>query len=246
MGVREIRELPANRRIIVAIDTPDLAAGFEVATRLGDLVWGVKLGFVPLLSHGLKIVEQYVHQSFRVMVDPKFMDIPNTVEIAAGLCQAAGSGLCTMHASMGRKGMQAVSRACGDKVVSLGVTALTSMDDEDCIDVYGDVSSVVVPRLAKLALTKGNAGGIVCSPADLPVLKAVLPDLSNHLVVTPATRPLWAQAGDQARRATPEEAMRDGADLLVIGRPITQADDPVRATRMIVDEVKVGLDARGS
>ena len=208
----------------------------------------MKLGHIPLAEHGASAIARFrdlgleVEVTISIMADPKLADIPETVAGAAALYRGHGAALCTMHASMGKAAMRAVAQVCGDVMIPLAVTVLTSMSDEDCIEVYGAPPSIVVPRLVKLALEKGNAGGIICSPADLRTLREHVPDFDQRLFVTPGIRPVGADANDQARIETPRQAILNGATLLVIGRPITKATDPVAAAVVIVEEISNALE----
>lgn len=247
MNILELQQLSADRRVILPIDTADLAAGLALASRVRHLIWGVKLGHIPLAEHGAVIIRRFldlgveVGAEINVMADPKLMDIPNTVSGAAVVYRSYGASLCTMHASMGKTAMKAVVKACRGETLSLAVTVLTSMGDEDCEEVYGAKPDVVVPRLANLALEKGGADGIVCSPADLIGLRETVRDFDSRLFVTPGVRPAGSDTDDQARVATPGQAIRNGATLLVIGRAISKASDPLAATERIVVEIDEAL-----
>lgn len=245
MNVQEIKRLPAVRRIILPLDTPDLEKMDALVDQLGQLIWGVKIGYIPALAHGASLIRRFVDMGVSVMADPKFFDIPNTVGGGAMVCRDAGASLCTMHASSGPKAMQKIADVCDSSnggMMSLAVTVLTSMDTDECKAVYDAGPDVVVPRLTTLALEQGGAHGIVCSPADLPGLRATMPNFDDVLFVTPGVRLAGVSADDQARVATPGQAIRNGADLLVIGRPISNANDPLAATQAIVAEIDRAFD----
>lgn len=241
MQVKDLKALPPTRRIILPIDTPDLAAGLELAGRLMDWIWGVKIGHIPLAVRGAPAVRMFVDRGIRVMADPKLDDIPFVVRGAAQVYRDHGAELCTMHASMDVAGMRAVAEACGNSMFSLAVTVLTSISEKGCRKIFRALPSIAVSDLAKLALLEGNAHGIVCSPADLNVLAERVPGFRDHLIVTPGVRPAGEDTHDQARVGTPGQAIRNGAKLLVIGRAITGAKDPVAAARAIVDEIDEAL-----
>ena len=180
----------------------------------------------------------------QVFLDLKFHDIPNTVQAAARQAGMLGVSLLTVHASGGLKMMEAavdgVRAAAKAKGVAqptrvLAVTALTSLGAEDLAEVglEGSPEEVVV-RLARLAQAAG-VDGVVASPREIAVIRQACGP--NFLIVTPGIRPVTGGSDDQARTATPESAIRAGADYLVVGRPITQAADPVAAAQAMVDEI---------
>ncbi len=237
MNVQDLKRLPANRRIILSIDTADIKTGLALADSVRNMVWGVKLAPTFLIKHGESGIRRFIDAGFPVMADPKLYDIPMQVAGAATSCREAGAVLCTMHASMAEEGMRVVVEACGDDMLSLAVTVLTSMSDEQCRRIYGAGSDVVVQRLVEEALSRGCAHGLVCSPADLPELRQRLSNFDDLLFVTTGVRPAGVSADEQKRVATPGQAILNGATLLVIGRPISKASDPVAATRQIVAEI---------
>lgn len=243
VNVQQLKDLPANRRIILSIDTPDLDAGIALATQLKDLIWGVKIGYIPFLDRGKAAIKRFKDHGINVMADPKLHDIPNTVRGATAICREAGADFITMHASMGAEGMKAVTQECGDSMLSLAVTVLTSMFEDDCYAIYGDESKVVISQLAQFAMDEDHAHGIVCSPNDLGILRDELENFDDTLFVTPGVRPAGSNADDQARVATPGQAILDGATLLVIGRAITMADDPQETTKAIVEEIEYALQS---
>ena len=226
-------------RIIVALDYPHAAQARQMVARLDATRSALKVGKELFTRAGPQFVEELVAGGFRVFLDLKFHDIPNTV---AGACAAArdlGVWMLNVHASGGSAMMEAARSALGDaadRPLLIAVTVLTSMDEEDlaCIGVHATPSQHVV-RLAALA-EESQLDGVVCSAQDLVMLRqAVAPEF---LAVTPGVRPEGAPASDQKRIATPAEALAAGASYLVIGRPITAAEDPMRALAAIEREIE--------
>ncbi|HNT89483.1 MAG TPA: orotidine-5'-phosphate decarboxylase, partial [Candidatus Hydrogenedentes bacterium] len=173
----------------------------------------------------------------RVFLDLKFHDIPNTVAHAAKAAADLGAGLCTLHASGGRKMIEAARKAVEETSTRLlAVTVLTSLTDamlEEELGVPGTAAETVA-RWAKSAVEAG-AHGIVCSPREIALVRAAVGP--EPLVVTPGIRPAWAGQDDQARVMTPREAADAGADMIVVGRPILKHPNPAEAIRLIREEL---------
>jgi len=234
--------MPPQDRILVALDTPDLARAKALATTLSGLVGGLKVGKEFFTAHGPQGIRE-VAGGQPLFLDLKFHDIPNTV---AGALRAAidlEPLIVNVHASGGQAMMTAAAAAVRDAAAArgvtrprlIGVTVLTSLDDTD-LDAVGQRGPAPeqVLRLARLARDSG-LDGVVCSPREIAGLRAALgPDF---LLVVPGIRPDWAASGDQKRVTTPAEALAAGADYLVIGRPITGAEDPAAAARRISEEL---------
>lgn len=242
-------------RVFVALDTDDLDRARRLAAALAGHVGGLKLGKEFFTAHGPQGVRQVTEAAgragTRIFLDLKFHDIPNTVAGAIRAAAPLAPALINVHASGGGAMMRAAAEAARTAAEShgiarprvLAVTVLTSLDDEDLAQV-GQETPVArqVERLARLAADSG-LDGVVCSPRETAALRRALgPDF--HLVV-PGIRPAWAETGDQKRVTTPAQALADGADVLVIGRPIAGADDPVAAARRIVSDVAVSRIASG-
>lgn len=215
---------PASR-VIVPLDGISEAEALELAQRLEGHVWGFKVNDL-LMQSGLRIITALKAHG-HVFADPKLHDIPNTVANGVRRLADVGADLITIHAS-GGSAMVAAARAASADAKILAVTVLTSMTDADAQAVYTDSAADAVTRLASLAVEAG-AHGVVSSPLELPQLAAD-PTTAAALKVTPGVRPSgYGVADDQRRTRTPAEAVEAGADLLVIGRPITGAADPVQA-----------------
>ena len=224
--------------IIVAIDTPDIQRAAALCTSLNGHVGAVKLGLEFFSAHGADGVREVLPKGLPLFLDLKFHDIPNTVGKAIRALKGLPIELLTIHTSGGAAMMQAAKEAAdwlaeqGQKRPNiLGVTVLTSMDKGDLEDV--GVMWEVADQVKRLALLAKQHGldGLVCSPQEVAMLREIV-DLDSSrrmLLVAPGIRPIGAESGDQKRTMTPQNAMDAGADYLVIGRPITGADDPVKA-----------------
>ena len=243
--IARLRELPAARRIITALDVPTMDQALSLAENLGASGGFVKVGLELFSAAGPEVVHRLKNLDRDIFLDLKYHDIPNTVASAAGVAASLGASLCTMHASNGRTAMTAAAAALaaarvdsrtGRRPALLAVTILTSLSEQEMGEVSPshDLLQDRIQRLARLAWDC-DCDGLVCSAADLPGLRAALGP--EPLIVTPGIRPAGADAGDQHRVATPREAMDAGADFLVIGRPITRAPDPGAALQAIAAEL---------
>ena len=225
-------------RIIVALDhaNPQDALGF--AGRVDPTRCCLKVGKELFTRAGPVVVERLVAKSFSVFLDLKYHDIPNTV---AGACRAAadlGVWMVNVHAQGGRRMMEAAKEAVADLVQPprlVAVTVLTSLGRDDLIDV--GLSGTPLDNVVRLAKLASNAGldGVVCSPHEIKALRRTLSQ--RFTLVTPGIRPAGAETQDQKRVMTPAEAVERGADYLVIGRPITRAEDPMAALASIEAEI---------
>ena len=216
--------------IFVAIDTPDLARALELAGAVREHAGGVKLGLEFFAAQGPAGVRQVAGLGLPFFLDLKFHDIPNTVGKAVAAVAPLDPAILTVHASGGRAMLEAAKAAApaGTRVVA--VTMLTSLDSAD-LSATGVAGSAAdhVQRLARLARSAG-VDGIVCSGAEVAAARAAWPE---GFFVVPGVRPDGTDVGDQKRVVTPRRALDDGASVLVIGRPITAADDPAKAIRDI-------------
>ncbi len=229
--------------IYVALDTTDVAQAAALATRLKGVVGGVKLGLEFFTATGPKGIEAVSDLGMPVFLDLKLHDIPNTVAGAMRSIARLAPRFTTIHASGGFAMMKAAVDAAHDGAAKAGrpatkvlaVTILTSID-QDGMAAVGFTGSVLeqVKRLAVLAQAAG-VDGLVCSPHEVQAVRAATGDALT--LVVPGIRPAWAEAGDQKRFMTPKEAIDGGADILVIGRPITADHDPAAAARRIAEEL---------
>jgi orotidine-5'-phosphate decarboxylase len=224
--------------VFVALDTPDLSLAIELAGLVRSHVGGLKIGLEFITALGPDGVRAIVGLGLPVFADVKFHDIPNTVAGAARAIASLGVSLFNVHVSGG----EAMLRATMDAAASanprprvLGVTVLTSMNDADLAAVgqNGPAASQVI-RLARLAKATG-LDGVVCSPLEIAAIREACGP--EFLIVTPGVRPAGSDLADQRRVMTPGEAVRAGADILVVGRPITDARDPAAAAKAIADEI---------
>jgi orotidine-5'-phosphate decarboxylase len=213
--------------VAVALDAPDLETAVVWAEQVGPHVSTMKVGLELFLRYGHDAVRRVRDASgCALFLDLKLHDIPNTVAGAARAVADLEPDLLTVHASGGSAMVRAAVTALPETRVT-GVTVLTSLapSDLDELGLAGPPEQAVV-RLARLSVAAG-ARALVCSPQEVAAVRAAVgPGVT---LVTPGVRPAGSDAGDQARVATPEQALRDGADLLVVGRPITGAVDPARA-----------------
>ena len=231
-------------RIYVALDTTDVEQAKTWASQLKGKVGGLKIGKEYFTANGPQGVQDVTGQKtgagMPLFLDLKFHDIPNTVASAIKAALPLKPALINVHACGGARMMTAAAEAAksagADRPLVLGVTVLTSMDESDLKGVGIDVSAEQqVVRLATLARDSG-LDGVVCSAREILVLREALgPDFK---LVVPGIRPTWASADDQRRVVTPRQAIEMGADHLVIGRPITGADDPAAAAMKIAEELE--------
>ena len=237
-------EIPAKDRVIVALD-----CGKEEALALGDALKGkaswVKVGMTLYYAEGPSIIRAFKDRGFKVFLDLKFHDIPHQVEGAARSATASGADMITMHTVGGVPMMQAAQRgavegaalAGGDVPATLGITVLTSMDAETLAKT--GVARELTEQVREMASQAREAGisGVVASPQEAAMLRELLGP--EAFIVTPGVRPAGADLGDQSRVATPAKAFADGASHIVVGRPITKANDPVAAFEAIAAELDV-------
>jgi orotidine-5'-phosphate decarboxylase len=218
-------------RICAALDFPSWAQAEPFARAVAPAVGMLKVGLELFAAEGPPAVRSAAALGRPVFLDLKLHDIPNTVEGAARSAAASGAALLTVHASGGAEMVRAAVRGAGGRLRVLAVTVLTSLDADAlrAVGLDGPPEAAVV-RLARLAVGAG-AGGLVCSPHEVRAVRAAVGPAP--LLVVPGVRPAGAARGDQARVATPAEAVAAGADVLVVGRPLRDAADPVAAARAI-------------
>jgi orotidine-5'-phosphate decarboxylase len=223
---------------ILALDVPDAAAAFALLERVGPDADFVKVGLQLFTAEGPSVVRALHERGCRVFLDLKLHDIPNTVAHAVRSAAGLGVELLTVHASGGAAMMRAARAAAGEGGPALlAVTVLTSLSAEETAEAWGrDAVSAEaeVERLARLAHACGM-DGVVASVHELAAIRGALP--RDFRVLTPGIRLAGDDAGDQSRIATPAEAVRLGADYLVIGRSVTAAPDPAAAMRAVLTEL---------
>lgn len=216
--------------IAVALDAPDLETLTMWTAAAAPVVDTLKVGLETYLRDGATAVDAVRQTDCRLFLDLKLHDIPNTVAGACRSVERFAPEFLTVHASGGAAMIRAAAETLPDTKI-VAVTILTSLSYQDLTDIgYLGTPIEAVTRLASLAVTAG-ARAIVCSPIEVAAVRAVVP--SNITLITPGVRPAGVDAGDQSRVATPEQAIADGADLVVIGRPITGSSDVAAAAAAI-------------
>jgi orotidine-5'-phosphate decarboxylase len=236
---RTPQETSASEKLIVALDFPDATQALALADRLKGRCRWFKIGLELYISAGNSVINALKKRDFKVFLDLKLHDIPNTVAGAVRSTGVLGADMLTVHASGGPAMLAAAAEAAAGLPHPprlLAVTVLTSMD-------VAQLAATGIPRtpkeqalrLAKMAHAAGIQG-LVCSPEEASQMRRGLPD---SVLVTPGIRPAGAAIGDQKRIATPSAALKAGADHLVVGRPITQAEDPAGAAEAILQEIAV-------
>lgn len=234
-------------RLIFPLDFPDKAAAFDYINRLHNEVGLFKVGWELFMAEGPKVLEDMVNELSdpgRFFLDLKLLDIPTTIRGALSTI-VHGLALTTVHCDIGFRGLQEIAQTAS-KVVA--VTLLTSLNEEDLSALgydpkYTKEPTELVLKKAKLAQEAG-CHGVVCSGREARAVKETCgPDF---LVVCPGIRPQWASVAgdDQQRVITPYEAIKNGADYIVVGRPIRRDPDPVAAARRVVEEIATGLKER--
>jgi orotidine-5'-phosphate decarboxylase len=237
-------------RVIVALDYASVDEARAVVARLSPQRCRLKVGLELYSGAGPAFVRELVDRGFGVFLDLKFHDIPNTVERACRQATALGVEMLTVHCLGGRAMLEAARRGASEEgrpdershtnrsrshPKVLGVTLLTSLSDADAKEIglrQGIAASTLA--LAELA-SAASLDGVVCAPSEAQALRRRFGE--KFLLVTPGVRPAGGATHDQQRVMTPREAIAEGADLLVIGRPITRADDPIAALDKIADEI---------
>ena len=240
-----IKNLSARGRLVLALDVDDLKSAEDLVDKLKDYVGVFKIGSQLFTSEGIKVIEMVNQKGGKVFLDLKFHDIPNTVKGAAESATKLGVYMFNIHASGGYEMMKAAADAARKTSIKLGikkpfilgVTVLTSINQEILkkeIGVNKNVKEHVV-HLAKLAKSAG-LDGVVASPQEIKEIRASCGD--NFIILTPGIRPAGEELNDQKRIMTPRQALEQGADFIVIGRPIRNAENPVEAARNIIREME--------
>ncbi len=229
----------ADPKVVIALDYADKQQALDFIDQLDPSTCRLKIGKEMFTHFGPEFVKQIVAKDFDLFLDLKFHDIPNTVAKAVKAAADLGVWMVNVHASGGRRMMEAAKAALepyGDKApLLIAVTVLTSMDQSDLNELGITLSPAEqVKRLAVLTKSAG-LDGVVCSSHEAQELKTLLG--ADFKLITPGIRPAGSDAGDQRRIKTPREALDSGSDYLVIGRPITQAADPVQ----VLTEINASL-----
>jgi orotidine-5'-phosphate decarboxylase len=234
----------AKEKIIVALDVPNLAAALDLVDELDDTISWVKIGLQLFTAEGPLIVKAMKTRRLKVFLDLKFHDIPQTALGAMRSAVALGADMATIHLSGGSQMVQSALEAAKDsQLLVLGVTVLTSLDDDQLREI--GVQQTAEQHVAELVALGQRSGlrGVVCSPLEIAPLRRKFGD--SLTIVTPGVRPSGSTADDQRRVMTPADAVRAGANYLVIGRPITAAASPREAATRIAEEIADSV-TRGS
>ena len=224
----------SDSRLILPLDLPTADEARRMVETLGDAVSFYKVGLELFATDGMALARELKAQGKQVFLDWKLHDIGATVQKAASVLADTGCDLLTVHAEP--QVMAAAVRGRGRSSLKiLGVTVLTSLSDADLAEIgYSETARALVERRIHQAVAAG-CDGVVASPHEAAMARAI--GGKDFLVVTPGVRPDWAAKNDQARAATPAEAIKAGASHIVCGRPITAANDPAEAARRIIAEM---------
>jgi orotidine-5'-phosphate decarboxylase len=227
-------DAPADPRLIVPLDLPTVAEARAMVEALGEAVSFYKVGLELLATDGMALAGELKAAGKQVFLDWKLHDIGTTVQRAAAVLAGAGGDLLTVHGEP--QVMAAAVRGRGDsRLKILAVTVLTSLSDSDLKEMgYAETARALVERRIRQAIAAG-CDGVVASPHEAALARQI--GGQGFLVVTPGVRPHWAAKNDQARAATPAEALAAGASHIVCGRPITAAADPREAARRVIAEM---------
>jgi orotidine-5'-phosphate decarboxylase len=229
-----------SKQVVVALDYPSQIEALAMAQKLDPSLCRVKVGKELFTRSGPSVVEGLHKLGFDVFLDLKFHDIPNTVAQAVLAAAELGVWMVNVHASGGQKMMERTVELLEQKRVQkpllIAVTVLTSMQQEDLAGIGLDLAPI--EQVKRLALLTEQSGfdGVVCSAQEAPMLRTLVQP--EFKLVTPGIRPAGASADDQKRIVTPQDAIRDGSDYLVIGRPITQSEDPVTTLKTIITDIE--------
>lgn len=231
--------MTADSRLIVPLDLPTVADARQMVETLGDAVSFYKIGLELLASDGMSLAHELKASGKSIFLDWKLHDIGATVERSARVLAQSGCDLLTVHAEP--QVMKAAVKARGESSLKiLAVTVLTSLTDEDLVEMgYSFNARDLVERRVRQAIDCG-VDGIVSSPHEAAMAREIAKDAAkpDFLIVTPGVRPDWSAKNDQARAATPADAIRAGASHLVCGRPITAANDPREAALKVAAEIE--------
>ena len=226
----------ARERLIIALDVPTAAEAVALTERLAGEISFFKIGLQLYTAEGPDIVRRVRASGANVFLDLKLFDIPNTVAKAVVAAGSLGVSMLTLHLAGGRRMLEAAVAASRPDLLLLGVTVLTSSDQETLRET--GVEATVADQALRLATlgAESGIGGLIASPHELGVLRERVG--ADVKIATPGVRPTWSSADDQKRFTTPAEALQRGADYLVIGRPVTAHPDPREAARKIIAEIE--------
>lgn len=236
-----IRPTCAKDRLILPLDVPTVEEARALVKQTEGLIGTYKIGMQLQFAGGLQFAEELAKEGHSIFLDVKLLDIDNTIASAVKNVAKMGMKFMTLHAypKTMRAAVEALAEVGNKDLCLLGVTVLTSMDEQDLKNAgyVGPISELVAQRSSDAATA--GMGGIVCSPAEASAMRQRVGD--QLCIVTPGVRPAGADAGDQKRIMTPHDAIKAGSDYLVIGRPISKAPDPRTAAQAILDEIESAL-----
>lgn len=225
-------------KLILALDLPDRESALKILDGLRGKPEWVKIGLQMYLKYGADFVREVSGMGFKIFLDLKLFDIPNTVASAVESVSALPVSMLTIHASGGREMMRRAVESAAERnpeLLILGVTVLTSFDADSLAETGVELEPEwQVEKLAKLAVDSGLKG-LVCSPLEIEGLRSILPE--DTVLVTPGIRPSGSSADEQKRIMTPADAARAGSDFIVVGRPILKAENPAFAVSKILEEI---------
>lgn len=230
-------------RIIIALDYSNMEDAKKTVESLGESATVYKVGLELFLNSKGEMVDYLVEKGKKVFLDLKFHDIPNTTTMASLFAAKEKCFMFNVHASGGKKMMSSVAekvKALNPEVLTIAVTILTSFSEEEIAETFNSKYTLeeLAINLARLA-KESNLDGIVSSPWEAKKIKELCGN--DFITVCPGVRPSWSATDDQQRIMTPKEAVKNGCDYLVIGRPITKHENPSQAFEMILDEINEGL-----
>lgn len=236
-----IRPTCAKDRLILPLDVPTVEEARALVKQTEGLIGTYKIGMQLQFAGGLEFAEELAKEGHSIFLDVKLLDIDNTIASAVKNVAKMGMKFMTLHAypKTMRAAVEALVEVGNKDLCLLGVTVLTSMDEQDLKDAgyVGPISDLVAQRASDAAAA--GMGGIVCSPVEASAMHQRVGD--QLCIVTPGVRPAGADAGDQKRIMTPYDAIKAGSDYLVIGRPISKAPDPRTTAQAILDEIESAL-----
>lgn len=230
--------------LILALDSHDIGEARQIAASMRSVLKYLKIGPRLWVQGGAGFVEEIRAQGFEVFLDLKLHDIPNTVAAAVDALSDLGLWALTLHSAGGKAMLEAAVSArddAGSETVLLGVSVLTSIDEQAWKPVCPGCSLAEAIRSRTRLCADSGLDGIVCAPPDLAVVKEIAGE--SLVTIVPGIRP-WKSKDDQKRAATAMEAIRDGADYLVVGRPIIQAENPLAAVSSIFEQIEEGFRCR--
>ncbi|MGH1352723.1 MAG: orotidine-5'-phosphate decarboxylase [Methyloligellaceae bacterium] len=232
----------AKDRLIVALDVPTPNDARKLIQELGGNVGVYKIGLELLFAGGVPLMEKLIETGHKVFVDAKLLDIGNTVERAVTNIARLGATFLTIHGT-DRKTMDAAVKGRGNSDLKLlAITVLTNLQHNDLAEQGITMSGEKLVRHRAKMAEEAGFDGVVASGLEAAKIRSDCHPGFN--IVTPGIRPEWADAGDQARIVTPAKAISQGADYIVIGRPITQAVDPLKATMMVIEEIESAVQKK--